>query len=106
MPKKRVYNYDRTIVTIRIDNRLLERLREVGPTIMGGYSRIVDDSIRMCLPFYECQSEFDENEEMDLERFRQVFATVLRPDCLGQAVVEACKEIIATDAKKQGRRKP
>jgi len=98
------YDYDRTTLTIRIDPRLLERLRAAGPSILGGYSRIVDDCIRLGLPLYEVRSEIE--NEKDLDQIRKFYTSVLRPDGLAECIVEACKEIMKLESKPQGRRKP
>jgi hypothetical protein len=97
------YDYDRTSLTIRIDPRILKRLRAVGPSVLGGYSRIVNDSVRMCLPFFEYQLELE--NETDIARFKEVFNDVMQPDCLGESILEACKQIMEQDAKTQGKRK-
>jgi len=104
MSKKRLsYDYSRKPVTVRLHPRLLERLRVAGAPLLGGYSRIIEDSILLCLPFYEFQSE--QGNAIDSE-YKKVFTSILQPDCLGECIFEACKEIVKRDKKPQGKRKP
>ena len=104
----RIYKRDvckRSQTTMRIDDELLERLRMLSCITVGGYTRIVEDCLRIYLPFFEYQTELERQEKFS-DVHQQLASSLMRPEYLGQALAIALEEIVKKESKPQGRRKP
>lgn len=103
----RIYKRDvckRSQTTMRIDDEILDRLRVLGCVTVGGYTRIVEDCLRVCLPFYEYQSEL-KGQGLFSEPHKNLAASLMRPEYLGRALAIAFEEVVKRELKSQGKRK-
>ena len=99
----RIYKRDvckRSQTTMRIDDEILDRLRVLGCVTVGGYTRIVEDCLRTCLPFYEYQSTLEGQENFS-EPHQKLVVSLMRPEYLGQALAVALEEVIKKEMKRK-----
>jgi hypothetical protein len=90
---------------MRIDDEILERLRMLSCITVGGYTRIVEDCLRIYLPFFEYQSELEQQGNFS-DVHQKLATSLMRPEYLGQALAVALEEIVKQETKSQGKRKP